>query len=264
MNIPLLSYNQIHKNKNREKKCFFSYLSAIIIPSLYRSFLLRNAELSEKEKRIRLCAAFMHGFFISTYLSLHTNSYFSEKLLYSFINAGYSIEKSMYRADLISSVIIAPIFEEIYKGIGLLNPFIYNQLNEIEDGIIFGADIGNGFATLENIFYGKMMDDCYTSTFLIILRQLTSSALHTYTSALVGEGIAKFRVYCNGNYSSSNISSNLPIIIKYLCQSIIYHAIHNYSSIKASSSKSLISQIVSYCYKIYNLKQKIEKYDQSS
>jgi RsiW-degrading membrane proteinase PrsW (M82 family) len=267
MGIPLISYNQINKNKGIQKKrrnMFLPYFSSVIFPSLYRSYLLRNAELSEKEKRLRLFFAFSYGFFISTYLSLLTNTYFSNKILINLLKKEICLPKSIEKSNFICSVIIAPIFEEIYKGMVIFVPCIYNQLNEIEDGLIFGAEIGNGFATLENIFYGKMMNNTYMSTLIIIIRQFTSSALHTCTTAYVGEGIAKFRIYCNNDYSFHNINKNLPVIIKYLLKAILLHAIHNYSCIKIKSSKSIIYQIINYCYKIYNLKIKIENYDNLS
>ena len=86
----------------------------------------------------------------------------------------------------------------------------------------------DGFATLENIFYGRLVQKRIQSITLILIRQCTSSALHTCTTSLVGEGVAQFRVKCKGNYSDSNIKEYCPIILKKLCYAILIHAIHNY------------------------------------
>lgn len=269
MDTPLL-LTQIHVKKHvikkkykKKNKYLLPYFSAIVIPSLYRSYLFRNAELTEREKITRLCGAFFYGFFISTYLSLCTNTVLKRKMLYYLINCGYDFKSSMKYSSFITSVVVAPIFEEIYKGMGMFLPFVFNQLNEIEDGIIFGADIGNGFATLENIFYGSRIQNRFQSIILILVRQCTSSALHTCTTALVGEGVAQFRVNCKGNYSNSNIETYSRIIFKNLCSAILIHAMHNYSCLSNKTLYSLIAQIVAYCYKLYKLRQRIIRYDTS-
>ena len=57
---------------------------------------------------------------------------------------------------LLLSVIIAPIIEELSKALGLR--LIKNQIFELEDGLIYGAVAGFGFAATENLIYGSMFE----------------------------------------------------------------------------------------------------------
>jgi RsiW-degrading membrane proteinase PrsW (M82 family) len=251
MDIPFLYKNQINP-KIKSRKYFLPYLSAVILPSMIRSYLFRNAETQEKEKKFKLYLAFLYGFSISTYLSLITNTYFSYKITYYFICKGINIEESIKYSDIITSTIIAPVFEEIFKGFGMFIPLIYDELNEEEDGIIFGAEIGNGFATIENIFYGRMMNNKTESILLILIRQLTSSALHTYASATIGEGVSlyKLKIY------------NRSDLLKKFLLAIFIHGLHNFSCIFIPS-KNIYLQIISYSHRLLKLRKKIQNYDKN-
>ena len=60
----------------------------------------------------------------------------------------------------------------------------------------FDNDIvsGNILNVYNNIFYGNKMGTKLKSTYLILLRQFTSSCLHTYASAIIGEGVSLYRL----------------------------------------------------------------------
>lgn len=251
MDIPLLCKSQINP-RIKSRKCLLPYLSAIILPSMIRSYLFRNAETQEKEKKFKLYLAFLYGFSISAYLSLITNTYFSSKIINYFILKGENIEKSIKYSKMITSIIIAPVFEEIFKGLGMFITLIYNELNEEEDGIIFGAEIGNGFATIENIFYGRMMNNKKESILLILIRQLTSSALHTYASATIGEGVSLYKL---------KIYNTSKLLRKFLL-AIFIHGLHNFSCIFIPN-KNIYSQIISYSDKLLKLRKKIQNYDKN-
>ena len=252
MDTPCLLNTYCEKeNKSKNNKIMFLiYLSAVILPSLIRSYIFRNSEIKEKESIMKLYLAFLYGFTIAAYLSLIMNTYFSFKIKKFLLSNGYIFNDAIKISNTVTSVVVAPIIEEYFKGIGLFLPFIYEELNEKEDGIIFGAEIGNGFSTIENIFYGNRMKNRIESTILILIRQFTSSALHTYATAIIGEGVSlyKMEIY------------NKRQLTREFIKGMIVHAIHNYSCIFLPS-QSMYLQILSYGKILSKLRRKIKCYD---
>lgn len=95
------------------------------------------------------------------------------------------------RTEVLSTVIQAPIIEEIAKGIGIYIVFLMGRraFDGPIDGIVYGALIGGGFAFTENIQYfaislieGGGAD--LTATF--VMRGLLSPFAHAMFTALTG------------------------------------------------------------------------------
>jgi RsiW-degrading membrane proteinase PrsW (M82 family) len=88
----------------------------------------------------------------------------------------------------ILSVLIAPVVEEFAKPLGLR--FAKKEIDEIEDGLIFGAVAGIGFAATENLLYGiRFWDQGFIVLFsLFYLRTVGSALLHASATALTGYG----------------------------------------------------------------------------
>jgi len=101
-------------------------------------------------------------------------------------------KRAMNRIDnyLIMLVVVGPIIEEISKVVPLF--IIRKQINEVEDGFIFGAVAGLGFAATENLIYGiRYMD--YSIVVLIslfYLRTMGTALLHASATSLAGYGIS--------------------------------------------------------------------------
>jgi protease PrsW len=91
---------------------------------------------------------------------------------------------------LILAVFIAPVVEEFTKSWAVL--FMLPRLNEVEDGLVYGAAAGLGFAAVENILYNGSGLVAGTEVFLVIAisRALTSTLLHASATAVTGYGIA--------------------------------------------------------------------------
>lgn len=95
------------------------------------------------------------------------------------------------RTEAFSSVIQAPVVEEIAKGIGILIIFVIGKraFDGPVDGIVYGALVGAGFAFTENIQYFAISlieggEGQLTATF--VMRGLLSPFAHAMFTALTG------------------------------------------------------------------------------
>jgi len=93
---------------------------------------------------------------------------------------------------LILALVIAPFVEEFTKSLGVLR---YRRfITDIEDGLIFGAAAGLGFAATENLLYegnAFFSDGAQAFIATAVIRSISSALLHATTSSIVGLGIAR-------------------------------------------------------------------------
>lgn len=95
-----------------------------------------------------------------------------------------------------SSVVVAPIVEEITKGFFLLITVSNKKFDNITDGIVYGGAIGLGFGMTENFFYFITYANSVPSwIMLVIVRSLFSAVMHCVSTATLGAffGYAKFK-----------------------------------------------------------------------
>jgi len=98
---------------------------------------------------------------------------------------------------LVLALLIAPFAEEFAKGVGvyLARPMI----DEPEDGLVYGAASGFGFAASENLLYGllalTLSNSLEVSLVTIGVRSVSSALLHASASATFGYGIALDRLW---------------------------------------------------------------------
>ena len=133
---------------------------------------IRNTEKFNKESWIPILFTFIWGAAIATSMSLILEQALSVHIMDFFL----------------LSVIFAPIIEELSKPLALR--FVKRQINEVEDGIIYGAVAGLGFAATENLIYGMRF---WSEGFIILialfyLRTIGSGLLHASATALTGYG----------------------------------------------------------------------------
>jgi len=145
-------------------------IAVAFIPMIIACIWIRNIEKYNREFWRYIFLTFAWGASIAIVMSL-----FLEKKV-----------MSNYTNFLIIMVIIGPIIEEFSKVIPLF--FIRKQLTEVEDGFIFGAVAGLGFAATENLIYGiRFMD--YRIVILIslfYLRTVGTALLHASATSLSG------------------------------------------------------------------------------
>ncbi|RLE53223.1 MAG: hypothetical protein DRJ26_03610 [Candidatus Methanomethylicota archaeon] len=172
-----------------------------LAPSLAYIIYIWRKEKVEREPLIGLCAAFSYGFTVSIFIAA---------TLSILIIEGLHIQD-----EFLSLVIIAPIIEELSKLVGVvLIVRIGGLLNEVDDGIIYGASAGLGFSTFENALYALHASDPIS---VGLLRALCCTAGHAASTAIAGYGYAKFLIKLRGKGT----------LIKYIILAVLLHATHN-------------------------------------
>jgi len=169
-------------------------LAAAIVPPLIYLIWVRDTEVCRREPYSALLRAFLFGATISVAIS-----YVVESLAMTILYSGNSpLALGFWNfapfdptlQTVILAVIIAPVVEETAKALGVLNSS--RRILEIEDGIIYGAAVGLGFAAAENILYlaSAMTEGVEVFALTAVVRALTSTVLHASATAIVGYGIA--------------------------------------------------------------------------
>jgi len=96
--------------------------------------------------------------------------------------------------QLIAAVLITPIVAELIKPAGLL--FVRYDIEESEDGLIYGAVSGLGYAATENLLFGIFLVSIYGMDFyinIVIIRSISVVLLNASASALTGYGVSRAR-----------------------------------------------------------------------
>lgn len=97
---------------------------------------------------------------------------------------------------ILLAIVIAPFTEEFAKGIGVF--LARPMMDEPEDGIVYGAASGLGFAASENLLYGLAAlasGGLVVSLIVIGVRSISSALLHASSTATFGYGIARNRLW---------------------------------------------------------------------
>lgn len=96
-----------------------------------------------------------------------------------------------------SAVIVAPVVEELMKGLIVFFLLRYRNFDNVTDGLVYGAAAGLGFAMTENFIYYTLYTDFhsmgYEWLYTIYLRSMFSANVHCAASATFGAGIAKLK-----------------------------------------------------------------------
>lgn len=169
-------------------------LLAALAPPLIYLVWVRDAEVCRRESMMTLLKAFLFGGTVAVAIS-----YIAELTIVDVLySSGSPLAKGFWNFQpydptlqmFLLAVIIAPIVEESAKALGVL--YSYPLLLEVEDGLIYGAAVGLGFAAVENILYLYSALSQGIDVFLLTagVRAVTSTILHASSTAIVGYGIA--------------------------------------------------------------------------
>ncbi len=167
-------------------------LLVAFVPSIIYLVWIRNTERYRPEPYGRLLRIFAYGAVISIIIAI-----LAELLAVALFNANierfYQIfGQNPNLSTLVLAIVIAPLIEELTKSIGVFR--VRRFMSDIEDGLIYGAAAGLGFAATENLLYeGTALFSDGTSAFVqtAVVRSLSSALLHASASAVVGLGIAR-------------------------------------------------------------------------
>ncbi len=167
-------------------------LAVAFIPSLMYLVWIRSAERHGREPYGRLLRIFLFGAVLSVAIAV-----VFEVLMMILINQNINRVYEIFGQDpnissLILACIVAPLVEEMAKGLGVFRSKRF--MSEIEDGIVFGAASGLGFAATENLLYESstyFADGTGAFITIAAIRSLSSALLHASASSIFGLGIAR-------------------------------------------------------------------------
>jgi RsiW-degrading membrane proteinase PrsW (M82 family) len=161
------------------------------IPCIYYIVKIRNSERYYREPWGPVAGIFIWGAIIATFTAVILSMFFIG------LSSGLMREYEYLAADpgvqtLFIVCIIAPFVEEFTKGVGIY--FVKRRLTEVEDGLIYGAASGLGFAATENLLYEtSALAESGLAAFIIVafIRTISSALLHASATAMTGYGISK-------------------------------------------------------------------------
>lgn len=159
---------------------------AAFVPPVAYAVWVRNLEEHEPEPWSSLARAFGWGATGGAAVALVLQSVLGARPD-AIANLGIS-------SAVFTAVIVAPVVEEATKGLGLA--WVRDAHVEVEDGLVYGAAAGFGFAATENLVYAAVayFDGGLAALAVsLILRSISSALLHGAASALVGWGIWRRR-----------------------------------------------------------------------
>lgn len=159
-------------------------------PPLVFLGVVRRTERYGREPIGRVLRTFVWGAIFAVILALILSGVLLA--LYQEVDRVYVFSGRFPNLELILlALVIAPFTEEAAKGLGvyLARPMI----DEPEDGLIYGAASGLGFAASENLVYGLVALTEFgleVSLVVIAVRSISSAFLHLSSTAAFGYGIA--------------------------------------------------------------------------
>ncbi len=158
-------------------------------PAILYMLWIRSAEIHDREPLHAVQGVFLYGMSVALFLAIILETV---AIVIIDVAAG---GLSVIAYNLILAVVLAPIIEEFTKATGIMT--VMRRLVEPENGLVYGAAVGLGFAAVENVLYYITALDAGTDIFIAtaVARTLTSTLLHTAASALVGFGFSRSRCF---------------------------------------------------------------------
>jgi len=154
------------------------------LPPLIYMVWIRNTERFNRERWWPILLCFIWGATIAIIAAIVL-----ELLLGTIVVSIY--ETSMI--PLITVIVLAPIAEEFTKPLALSLKSVKKEIDELEDGLIYGAVAGLGFSATENLLYGMsfLSKGIIIFLILIIMRSIGGCLLHASATAWTGYGYGK-------------------------------------------------------------------------
>lgn len=186
--------------------------SFAFLPPILYAIWIRNTEKYNREKWKPIIVCFLWGATIAIVASIILELILGISLAISFDDGNI--------LGLVTAIIIAPFAEELTKPLALRTKTVKKELDELEDGLIYGAVAGLGFSATENLLYGWcfLSEGLFVFLVLIIIRSFGGCLLHASATALTGYGYGKTII------RGKSILQVLPFFIL----AIFVHAFYNF------------------------------------
>jgi RsiW-degrading membrane proteinase PrsW (M82 family) len=182
------------------------------LPPLLYTLWIRNTERCHREQWKPIFLCFLWGATIAVVASFLLELILELPITYSLSHAEM--------APFLATVVIAPIIEEFTKPLALRLKSVRNTLDELEDGLIYGAIAGLGFSATENLLYGYSFLSEGIVVFLVFMavRSFGGCLLHASATALTGYGYGKTVMK----------HSSLFRVLPYFILAIFLHGFYNF------------------------------------
>ena len=182
------------------------------LPPIIYAVWIRNTEKYNREKFVPLFLCFMWGATVAIVASVILELILRVSIYVSFENSS--------RLSLVLILFIAPFAEELTKPLALRLKNVKKNLDELEDGLIFGAVAGLGFSATENLLYGYgfLSEGLLVFLILMSIRSVGGCLLHASATALTGYGYGKSIIR----------EKSILRVIPYFIVAIFVHAFYNF------------------------------------
>jgi RsiW-degrading membrane proteinase PrsW (M82 family) len=155
------------------------------LPPLIYTLWIRNTERYNREQWKSILLCFLWGATIAVVASLILE-----------IILQIPLTSSLSDGEMISflvAVVVAPVAEEFTKPLALRLRSVKSNLDELEDGLIYGAVAGLGFSATENLLYGYsfLSEGFVIFLALMAMRSFGGCLLHASATAMTGYGFGK-------------------------------------------------------------------------
>lgn len=168
------------------------YLAGFVIAALIALaflFWVRKTEIYEREPWSSVLLAFVLGGAIVTLAAAAVSIIFQipPRDFGDFLPFDATVQGAVV------AIIVAPVLEEGAKALAMF--LMRRRLVEVENGIVYGASVGLGFAMVENVlyFYGAVnAGGAEGLALMAIARAFSTTVMHMATGALIGYGMALY------------------------------------------------------------------------
>ena len=195
------------------------------IPMLIYLFFLWKLDKNEPEPIKFVLYHFFYGASFAIIIGIIGSKIFSFPLDFLF---------SEETNSLLKVIIIAPIVEELAKALLLFKTIKNKNIDNLTDGLIYGAAIGLGFGMTENFLYFIFYSDSL-ATFLpiFIIRSGFSAVMHSLSTATIG-----------GLMSLTKYSSNSRFILTSIAGFLFAVFVHFIWNLSVSFSETFLFGII--------------------
>lgn len=154
--------------------------------AIFLAYWVRRIEYYNREPWTQVLFAFVIGAVITVIGSAGLTLL----LLMPLQGFGDCLPFDLTAGGILAAVVIAPFAEELMKAAGVLA--LAGWIREVEDGVIYGAAVGLGFAATENVlYYTEALVTLGTGGLIatVVVRSFTSTLLHLGATGLSGFGL---------------------------------------------------------------------------